>query len=200
MKKKFAKLTKEISEIEQEIEAVTIRKSQAEVRIDEAESAIDAMQSDLKDSLVVDDTKKASALEKEIIKLSGRVVNRDKILIGGLSEKLPELENQLAEAKKNKNKIFCKLSEQWLASEISFYSGEAKKIIDRVKRLLVAHSLLREIGSQEIYTQVLGPGFEFLPSSKICLLKDFNRNDFNRPSFRAGNDLYAKIQKEITEV
>ena len=200
MKKRYGKLTEEINKIEQEIESVSIRKSDAEQRIEEATAAIETLQTDLKAALVSNDQKQASAVEKKISELSGKIVNRDRLLIEGLSEKLPAFEKQLAEAKADKNKVFCKLSEQWLASETSLYNGEAKKIIDRVKRLLVAHSMLREIGSQEIYTQVLGPGYEFLPSSKICLLKDFNRNDFNRPSFRAGNDLYSKIQNEITEV
>jgi len=200
MKKRYGKLTEEINKIEQEIESVSIRKSDAEQRIEKATAAIETLQTDLKAALVSNDQKQASAVEKKISELSGKIVNRARLLVAALNEKLPGLDRQALEVKENKARTFAELCKKWLQSEASLYDGEAKKLIERVKRLLVAHSLLREIGSQEIYTQVLGPGYEFLPSSKICLLKDFNRNDFNRPSFRAGNDVYAKIQKEITEV
>ena len=52
MKKRYGKLTEEINKIEQEIESVSIRKSDAEQRIEEATAAIETLQTDLKAALV----------------------------------------------------------------------------------------------------------------------------------------------------
>jgi len=52
MKKRYAKLTQEIGQLEQEIEGVTLRKAEASQRIEEAIAAIETLQTDLKAALV----------------------------------------------------------------------------------------------------------------------------------------------------
>lgn len=199
MKKRFRDLTNEIGRLEQEIMDTTTRKTEAEERVNQAAEGIKALKNDLQDSLVADDMKKAASLEKEIDKLSKKVIDRDRILARGLEGKITDFNHQLVEAKKNKAKTFAKLCKAWLGSEASLYDGEAKKLIQRIKRLLVAHSALREIGATEIYTQAMGPGYEFLSSSRILVLKDFSKQEFLSGPFRSGIELRDKVFDEITK-
>jgi len=198
MKKKFAKLTKEISDLEQETENVMLRKAEASQRIEEATAAIETLQADLKAALISDNQKQASAVEKKISELSGKIVNRDRLLVEGLSEKLPAFEKQLAEAKENKNKTFSKLSQKWLENEVLAYDSAAKTLVEKIKRFMVVNSMLRDIGATEVYCQAVGSGYEVLPAARIPRLKNFDRQEFLSGSFRSGSELREKIQNEIT--
>ena len=197
MKKRYGKLTKDIGKLEQEIEGLIIRKAEAEQRVNEAESAIKTLQTGLKAALVEDDQEKAKTLEKKISELSGKIVNRDRLLVEGLSEKLPAFEKQLAEAKKNKNKTFSKLAEKWLENEVLAYDSAAKTLVEKIKRFMVVNSMLRDIGATEVYCQAVGSGYEVLPAARIPRLKNFDRQEFLSGSFRSGSELREKIQNEI---
>jgi len=198
MKKKYAKLVREISSLQQEVEDVMLRKAEASQRIDEATAAIETLQADLKAALVSDDQKKTGVLEKKITELSDKIVVRDRLLVEGLQEKLSKLDSQLAELRRNKDKTFCTLAETWLQGEVSLYDSAAKALIEKIKRLLVAHSALREIGSAEIYRQALGQGYEHIPAARIPVLKDFNKADFLSGPFRSNPALRDSVFKEIT--
>ena len=198
MKKRYTKLTEEINKIEQEIESVSIRRNEAGQRVDETKAVIKTLQTDLKAALVVDDQKKAGTLEKKISELSDKIICRDRLLIEGLAEKLPGLDRQLTDAKENKNKTFSKLSQKWLESEVLAYDSAAKNLIEKIKRLMVVNSMLRDIGATEVYCQAVGFGYEVLPAARIPRLKNFDRQEFLSGSYRSGPELRDKVMKEIT--
>jgi len=199
MKKRFKTIVIEISKLEEEIQSISIRKAEAEQRVNEAEVAIKTLQKDLKGALVADDQRKAKTLEKEISKLSSKIITRDRLLVEGLNEKLPEIEKQLAEAKEHKNKTFSKLAQKWLESEVLAYDSTAKTLVEKIRRILLVHSMLRNIGATEVYCQSVGPGYEILPAARIPKLRDFNRQEFLSGSFRSGSELRNKVFDEIAK-
>lgn len=198
MRKNYAKIVEQIGELEQDILSLQARRTEADDRVNQATAAIEGLKTDLQDSLVADDLKKAASLEKEIDKLSKKVIDRDKVLAHGLQKKIADLDRQLIGVKELKNKTFCKLAEKWLQNETLAYDSKAKDLIQRIKRMLVCHSALREIGSQEIYRQTLGQGYEHLPAARIPKLKGFSRQEFLSGSYHSGIELRDSVMKEIT--
>lgn len=197
MKQKLKKFEVEIVSLNEEVERCQVREKEAQARIVEAKKTIDDHKVELKTSLLNDDAKKANALTEEIEALQKKIY-QDNILIGALDSKGLELDAQLADAKKNRDEAFSRLAEAWLKEEIVSYDQAVKKVVEKIQRLFVARDLLKDCGHSNVYIEAVGPGHDFLPNTKIAVLKNFDRSAcLGGRNLRAGKSVYNQVNSEI---
>lgn len=194
---KFREHEKKIVSLESEIERCKVREVEAQKRINEGKKSIDDHKAELKIALLNDDAKKVTALSENIGSLQQQIY-QDNILIEALDSKGLELDAQLADAKKNRDETFSKLAEAWLKKEIVAYDEAAVKVIEKIQRLFVARDLLKDCGHSNVYIEAVGPGHDFLPNTKIAVLKNFDRSAcLGGRNLRAGKSVYNQVNSEI---
>ncbi|MFX0197250.1 MAG: hypothetical protein ACFFCW_14085 [Candidatus Hodarchaeota archaeon] len=199
MKNKYQKLQKDIDVLKAGLRRLEIRKVDAQDTVAQANEDIRNLSNELKGHLVNGNSEKAKTIEAKITKLREESVERNKILISGLDEKLSESKLKIAELEELKDKLFIELAEEWIQKEIGAYDDAAKRTIDIIRRLLCCYQLLRDIHCGETYTRKVGAGYDMLPRTRIPVLCDFDRTAYiNNYVIHGGTHVYETVKREIT--
>jgi hypothetical protein len=200
VKKKFAKTEKDIAKLIGEIEQAETRKSEAIDLVTQGEQNTSELENQLRIILVEGDQKLVAKVEEQIESLRLKSIRRPRLLIDGLKDEILKLNEQLNEARERRTELFGQLATTWLAGERSAYDGLAKQLLEKLKRLLVCHNLMRDEDVGKIYPEIIGPGYGVLSHLKIPVLQNFKIAEFNsRGQLHSGRDSYDKVFAEITQ-
>jgi len=198
MRNKFKQLEKESKSIEQDLSKCRSRHREAEERIKDSRATIIKTRGGLKKALV-SDPERAGALDQELTNLE-RSLDRDQLLLSGLTEEIKRLDSELAETEKAMNQAFADAAVKWLKKEVEAYDRAADRYLQRTRRLLVCHQLLRDVGHGEVFPSALGPGWSRVARIRAFKLNGFQPQDFERPNLHSGADQLERIRREIVNI
>lgn len=195
----FAQVDGEVKKLEKEHSELQKTVVRIEKQIESEDVALSTLWDEYKTKVLSDEKKGISDIE-ELFEEKKKNLNRLKAMAEGLREKIIVLEKKLAEARDGKKELFSFLAKAWLLREIDKYDELATKTTYTISRLLIAFNYLREMGIAEVYREVLGEGYSFLPGIKLPILKKFDRAIFlDTVRYQVGEEERKKVFDEIVK-
>ncbi len=188
------KLQKKLKELEASRDALLQRRKDAEKKTEDLRTQFMALDEKLKN--VFDSGENEAELLKQRQKLIDENFMNQK-LIEGLSEKLPELDTKIKEARRSLDDQFSELAEQWLQKEIGFFDEGAEMVRRRIKRLGACCALLQTIERVSVWTETIGPAHTYIVQTKIGSIRNFDQRNFTDHSFHFGKETTDAVMSEI---
>lgn len=197
---KFKNGTKQLDELFKKLSDNRARRQAAEERINDAKAAIQAADAGLRAALLKNDPKAIKEYEAQIEKFQAGVLARDTLLIEELDKEHKTLEPLLSEKQTAQKKHFAENAAKVLNAEIGTHDRAAKELKESTRRLLAVYQLLRDAGHPETYRAAVGDCLEFIPSSSIPIISQFERTaHLNRVQFQITADLLNAVRASIEE-
>lgn len=196
-KNRFFELEEKEKTIQDEIDSDRRRLEETQQVITGLKRKAETFWEDLKKSVLESQEKNIRDVER-LFEQNQKDLKRSEALAEGLKEKIQGKEEILQTTLEEKAQVFAILAEKWLKSEVSRYDEIASKTIRSIRRLLIVHSLLRDFNLQGVYRDTLGGGFEYLPNTKIPILRDFDQRGYlDNASLHGGRTEIETVRSEI---
>lgn len=191
--KNYKAYEKQYADLEKERQELKKRKAKIEARFEQLKMELSSVKRELGAALA--DGFKGEEM-KEIEEGRDKISQEFKkyeLAAPAIIAKFEKLNEEIQEAVNQKNEAFADLAEAWLEKEVKNYDKKAQITLVSLRRLLVAHRLLREAGHSDRYRNVVGPGFEFLPQARVPVLADFKKADFLKRIRSDNSQTHEKI-------
>lgn len=203
MSSQYEKLTKQITELDEQIEETTRTIALTQGRVDSAEENLETLWNSLKSVVLSGEESSIRNVEKTVGDERARQT-RDKALLEGLKEKLPVLEDQKAGLIDERNQLIAHSAGKWFDGEIATFEKQRKALLLTVRRLLATSTLLYNTGDEgrETASAHLGEAASRLRVMKIPSIKSFDQSIYlderNQQELMASRDERQAVLKEIT--
>lgn len=170
---KYQRLVKELNQAEARLEELNQKQVEGQAVMKAAETKLSAIGEDIKASLLRGEDPQKALQEKQ--RIEGEI-NTNTALLGALAAALPEQQTRVEETRAAVNAEFARLGAEWLRRGVEIYEQHLTGLLDSLKRLLAAGTLLREARADSTYAETLGEAYRFLPHTRLFRIRSFERN------------------------
>jgi len=199
MNKNFQKAERAVEELEFQGKRLLNRVNEAEGNVAGFRVALQDVKKEIAAALAEESSEAELAkLKKTQDKIKGELEMAE-MLIPGLTKKISENEGLLKSAREDRDALFCSLAGKWLAKEKKAFDDASLKLSEKTRRLLACFRHLRDLGKNEMYYEVVGEAYKYLPATRILRLDDFSSSKFiANTSIRPAPETISQVYEEIT--
>lgn len=197
MMSKYEKLTRQITELDEEIGEVTRTIAATQSRVDGAEDSLNELWDSLKSVMLSGEEGSIRGVEKTIAE-ARTAQTRDKALLEGLKGKLPILEDQKTVLADERDRLIARSAGKWLDKEIAAFEKQRAALLLTTRRLLAASTLLYNTGDEgrDAVKANLGESASRLRVLKVPSIRAFDPSIYLDE--RNQSDLRASAQERKT--
>ena len=194
--KKMQQLEKAYQKAEQQLADYQARKAEGEAVVKTAESKLATIDEQVKGKLIAGTAAEAEFETKAQLE---REIATNRLLLQGLDEAIPQGESAVEQAREALADAFEESAKGWLRNEIKAYTSAFEALTGSLRRLLACHNLLRQIGRQSTYKEVVGESYSYLPSTRAFPIRGFQAGDRGKPwcSFGLSEQISQAVRAEI---